>query len=258
MTRSSRGFTLIEVLVGLVLLAAFIGGIYTVVVGSLVAKRKIDETAATYTAGPKILDLIERDLRHVLASGVKDNRFFKAQKQSVGGRDVTTFDMVTTTDSKVAVEVDDELTRSDVTEVGYRLKTSEDEPDMLDLYRREQFLFDDELVKGGQYYLVYDRVRSLKLSFFEDPNTGKTTSSLAKDEGFEEWDSEDKGVLPQAVKIELVLGPPAVTEGQAVTPDTEYRFVRWVTMPTAFDKAPQATNDQENGGNGGNGGGGGR
>ena len=46
MRRDERGLTLIEVLVGLVLLSSFIGGIYTVAIGTMEARKKIQEVAA--------------------------------------------------------------------------------------------------------------------------------------------------------------------------------------------------------------------
>ena len=78
------GFTLIEVIVGIALLAAFMSGVYTVAIGSMKAKRKIQEMSAVFTAGPAILDLIERDIRGAYISGVKDFKAFKAQRQIVG------------------------------------------------------------------------------------------------------------------------------------------------------------------------------
>ena len=247
-SRSESGFTLIEVLVGLALLSALLGGIYTVAVGSMVAKRTIQESAA----GPEILDLIERDLRAAYISGVKDRRAFKAQKQAVGGADVTILDLVTTTNSKVSVEIDKEWIRSDVTEVGYRMKTSSDFPDFLELYRREQFFFDDEPLAGGQYYLVYDRLISLKLTFFEAPDPNSTSSSRADTEGYEDWDTEDKeGKLPQAVKVVLVLASPPELLRPGAQDEAQYTFVRWVLLPNGFDKEPKATGDTDTGNPGG-------
>jgi prepilin-type N-terminal cleavage/methylation domain-containing protein len=254
-TRSTAGFTLVEILVGLVLLSAFLTGIYTVVIGTMVAKRTIEESAAVYTAGPEILDLIERDLRAAYTYDVKDGKAFKAQQVSVGGKNVTTLDMITTTNSKVAVEIDNELERSDITEVGYRLKTSDTFPDLLELYRREQLFYDDDLEKGGQYYLVYDRLVSLEIRFFDDPNADNTgenaapTSSVASTEGYEAWDSADKKGLPQAAKIKLVLGTPPELKRPGDNEERDYVFVRWVLFPTAFDKAPAPANDNNNNNN---------
>ena len=47
-----RGLTLIEVLVGLVLLSSFIGGIYTVAIGTMQALKKIQEL---YSRSPQLL-----------------------------------------------------------------------------------------------------------------------------------------------------------------------------------------------------------
>ena len=126
--RRERGFTLIEILVGLTLLLLFVTGIYTVAIGTLEARRRIDESAAIYTAGPKLLDLIEADLRGAYVAGVQDLESFKATRESVSGVEVTHLDLVTTTNSKGFIDVDDRQVRSDVTEVGYRLRRNDDFP----------------------------------------------------------------------------------------------------------------------------------
>jgi prepilin-type N-terminal cleavage/methylation domain-containing protein len=237
------GFTLVEVLVGITLLAVFLTGVYTVAIGTLRAKQRIDETAAIYTAGPEILDLIDRDLRGAYFHGVAEMKAMKAQRTSVGGTEVTIIDFVTTTNSKISREVDDREVRSDVTEIGYRLRRNDDFPGLLELYRREQFFFDDDLLKGGDYYLVYDRVRSLTLDFFERPEDDATASSIAADEGKEEWDSEDQKGLPRAVRIVLELGPPAELTSDLENDERFYRFVRWVMLPTSFDREPPGADD---------------
>ncbi len=237
--RGPGGFTLMEVLVGIVLLASFLAGVYTVVVGTLVAKRKIGEAAAVYTAGPRILDLVEKDLRAVYFHGVADGRAFKAKRESRAGAEVTDLDMVTTRNSKVSLEIDGRQVRSDVTEVGYRLRDSRDHPGLLELYRREQFFFDDKPTEGGQYYLVYDRVRAFTIDFFERPKEGETTSSRAKEDGVEAWDAEDKGELPFAARITLVLAPPPELSRGVEDDARQYRFVRWVLLPTAYDLPPE-------------------
>jgi len=253
--RSAAGFTLVELLVGITLLAVFLAGVYTVAIGTLQAKRMIDETAAIYTAGPEILDLLDRDFRGAYLHGVADLKAMKAQRTSVGGTEVTILDLITTTNSKITKEVDDREVRSDITEVGYRLRRNEDFPGMMELYRREQFFFDDEPLKGGDYYLVYDRVRSLVIDFFEQEEEGRTTSSISAEEGKEGWDSEDAEGLPRAVRITLELAPPVELGADMETDERFYRFVRWVILPTAFDKAPSGDDDAgPDGGPGGPGG----
>ena len=246
----SGGFTVVEIMVAITLLAVFLTGVYTVAIGTLQAKRVIDETAAVYTAGPGILDLLDRDLRGAYYHSVADGKAMKAQRTSVGGTEVTIIDLITTSDSKITREVDDREVRSDVTEIGYRLRRNDDFPGLLELYRREQFFFDDNLLKGGDYYLVYDRVRSMVIDFFEQEKEGETTSSIAKDEGKEDWDSEDDGGLPRAVRITLELSPPP---GPGATEETEerfYRFVRWVILPNGFDRMPAGGDDTGPGGPG--------
>jgi prepilin-type N-terminal cleavage/methylation domain-containing protein len=242
------GFTVVEIMVGITLLAVLLTGVYTVAIGTLQAKRVIDETSAIYTAGPEILDLLDRDLRGAYYYGVADGKAMKAQRTNVGGTEVTIIDLITTSDSKITKEVDDREVRSDVTEIGYRLRRNDDFPGLLELYRREQFFFDDDPLKGGDYYLVYDRVRSIVIDFFEHEKEGETTSSIAKDEGKEDWDSEDDGGLPRAVRITIELAAPEKAGEPDEGDERYYRFVRWVLLPNAFDRMPAGGDDTGPGG----------
>jgi len=250
-----RGLTLIEVLVGLVLLSSFIGGIYTVAIGTMQALKKIQELSAIYTGGSEILDLIERDLRGTYFHGVKDLKALEAKTDSIGGEKSTAIDLVTTTNSKnfVKVEGKDEYVRSDVTEVGYRMRPSDNFAGFAELYRREQPFFDDEPLKGGDYYLVYDRVVSLLIEFFEKPedDSASTSGSLAEESGEEEWDAADKKALPFAARITLTLGAPAEMADNPEEDERRYKFIRWVIFPTAYDEQPKQ-DDQGPGGPGGN------
>jgi len=252
------GFTLVEILVAITLLAVFLSGVYTVAIGTLQAKRMIDETSAVYTAGPEILDLIDRDLRGAYYHGVADLKAMKAQRTSVGGVEVTILDLITTSNSTITKEVDDREVRSDVTEVGYRLRQNDDFPGLLELYRREQFFFDDDPLKGGDYHKVYDRVRLLVIDFFEQQTEGETTSSISKEDGKETWDSEDAGGLPRAARITLELAPLPKVGLEEESDERFYRFVRWVMMPNAFDREPSGDDDTGPGGPGGDQGPGGR
>lgn len=253
------GFTLIELMVGITLLAVFLSGVYTVAIGTLQAKRMIDETASIYTAGPEILDLLDRDFRGAYFHGVKDMKAMKAQRTSISGTEVTILDLITTTNSKITKEVDDREVRSDITEIGYRLRRNEQFSGLMELYRREQFFFDGEPLKGGDYYLVYDRVKSLTMDFFEQEEEGKTTSSISSEEGKETWDSEEAEGLPRAVRIILELAPPVELGADMETDERFYRFERWVMLPNAFDKQPAGADDTgpPNPGNGDRGPGGG-
>ncbi|MEN8152135.1 MAG: prepilin-type N-terminal cleavage/methylation domain-containing protein [Planctomycetota bacterium] len=243
-----RGLTLIEVLVGLVLLSSFIGGIYTVAIGTMQARRMIQEVSAVYTAGSEILDLIEKDLRGAYFHGVKDMNAFAAKMDSVNGEKCTVIDLVTTTNSKNFVEVNDEFVRSDVTEVGYRMKESDDFAGFAELYRREQPFFDEDPLKGGEYYLVYDRVVSMYMEFFEKPDEeSSTTSSASEESGDEEWDSADKKALPFAARITLVLGEPAEIQENPEQSEVRRKFVRWVLFPTAYDEEPKEDDAGPNG-----------
>ena len=61
-----------------------------------------------------------------------------------------------------------------------------DDGKYLELWRREDFFVDDDPTEGGQYTLIYDRIRSFELTYFDRPERG---SGPTNSEGIEEWDS---------------------------------------------------------------------
>jgi type II secretion system protein J len=246
--KRTAGFTLIEVIVALALLGLLTVGAYTVAVGTMKAKIRINEASAVYTAGPTILDIVERDIRGAYLHGVRDLKALKAIRQSLGGAECTLLDLVTTTRSRTSQRVEDRDVRADVTEVGYRLRRSDLFADYLELYRREQFFFDDDLAHGGDYYLVYDRVKSFTVDFFEARGEEETVSSIARDEGKETWDSEDAKAFPQAARITVELGPPAEVSDDPSGDERTFRFVRWVMFPTAYDRKPPEDPEAPGGG----------
>ncbi|MCU0727534.1 MAG: hypothetical protein MUE73_17390, partial [Planctomycetes bacterium] len=96
---------------------------------------------------------------------------------------------------------------------------------------------------GGDYYLVYDRVKSFTVDFYEAPGEEETVSSIARDEGKETWDSEEAKALPRAARVTVELGPPAEVSDDPSTDERTFRFVRWVLFPTAYDRAPAPKED---------------
>ena len=58
--------------------------------------------------------------------------------------------------------------RSDVHEVGYRLRPNPTDDDFLEIYRREDFGVDDEPFDGGNYTFLHDRVKRFDVQVFTE------------------------------------------------------------------------------------------
>ncbi len=224
---AEAGFTLIEVLVGALVLGIFVAFVYGVVVSGFQVRDVIQRTTSALASGSVAVDLVARDLEAAFWRPVDELEAFRATHDDATGSRV---DFLTTTDSRRQDEIDHRLLRSDVTEVGYRVRDGI-------LYRREDFAVDEKPLDGGDWFKVVAEVIEFRIDWFE-----KDPSSEGKDEEAETlqaWDSKEKKRLPRSAKIVLVL------RGKSTEPDrpedmVDYEFVRWVILPGADDREPQA------------------
>ena len=81
----------------------------------------------------------------------------------------------------------------DLNEVGYEIRPNRNDRRCLELVRREQLLYDNLPTKGGADSVLYDRVLSFKLSYFDGINW------------VEDWDSEKRKDVPVLVKVDLLI-----------------------------------------------------
>jgi prepilin-type N-terminal cleavage/methylation domain-containing protein len=225
-----RGFTLVEVVVGALVLGIFVSFVYGAVVSAFRVRNVVQSTTSAMSRGTMAIEILARDIESAFSRPIEENEYFKAEED--GGRAV--LDFLTTTDSRRQEEFDRRLLRSDVTEVGYRIRQGESG---YTLYRREQFGVDDRPLEGGDYYKVIDGVKEFTIDWFE-----KDPSEEGGDEDRDavtEWDSKEKKKLPRAGKIVLIL------DGKSSDPEkaeetVEFRFTRWVVLPGSHDKEPKA------------------
>ncbi len=246
---AERGFTLVEVLVGALVLGIFLSFIYGVVISAFRVRDVVQSSTSALAQGSLAMDLIARDLEGAFWRPIQDFDCFRAEEEGSRG---TKVDFLTTTDSRSQEEIDERLLRSDIAEVGYRTRALKDG---MALYRREQFGVDDKPLEGGDFYKVLAGVKEFRIDWFEKDPTEDDPSD--EPEGEIAWDLKEKKRLPRAGRILLVI------EGQSSDPNRvgerqEFRFTRWVVLPGADDKeAPAATADgggaQPDGGDAGGG-----
>ena len=228
--RRQAGFTLVEVVVGALVLGIFISFVYGAVVSAFRVRNVVQSTTSAMAKGTMAIEIIARDIEAAFSRVIEDGDVFKAEMD--GDRAVLNF--IATTDSRRQEEFDRRLLRSDVTEVGYRLRQGENG---YTLYRREEFGVDDRPLEGGDYFKVLDGVKELEMKWFEkDPSENEGDEDR---DALDSWDAKEKKKLPRCGKITLVI------EGQSSDPSradevVEYRFTRWVVLPGADDKEPKA------------------
>jgi type II secretion system protein J len=197
-THDERGFTLIEVLLAIAITATVMVTVATTFHVMLNARDVVDELAESTEAGPRILNLIERDLQGIWTYNVKDNVVFRGRDMDVGGRDADRMDFLTTTDAVgFVLDLQNVPRKPTICEVGYWFKPNARYRDVFEMWRREDPMIDDDLISQGSFQLVHDRVKSFKVTYYRE------LGYEAKEEL--EWNSSVEDRLPKRIKVEFTI-----------------------------------------------------
>ena len=170
MTRhaASRGFTLIEVLVAMLLTALVMTSVMGVLHDAINSRDHIHNISQIQRTGPMILDMIEADLRAIAPFDVAGRKVFLGKKNSIRGADADTMDFVVQRPASVDTIFRTESpnptapSRRRFARVGYHLRQNKREPVFMELCRREDPLVDDDPYKGGTYTKIYDKITNLR------------------------------------------------------------------------------------------------
>lgn len=200
--RPGAGFTLIEVAVAITLLSLTMTFVYQILMNTIRARDATTEGLE----GPKIDNAITDQL-------IKDFRFlywrpgqlpadagFWGRQTNVNnaGR----IDFVTARTSRVAQleESNAVVGNAPLVEVGYAPRRNEAAGmgRWIEIWRRESFYVDDNPTEGGMYDLIYDKVRSFELRYYNLPE-----ERAKDDQGLEEWDSKVLHKIPYAITLNL-------------------------------------------------------
>jgi prepilin-type N-terminal cleavage/methylation domain-containing protein len=193
-----RGFTLIEVLLAIAITSTVMITVGTTFHVLLNARDVVDELAESTEAGPRILNLIERDLRGLWTYNVHNNAVFKGTNADVNGREADRMDFLTTTDAVgYVLDLQNQPQKPTICEVGYWFKPHPRYREVFEMWRREDPMVDDDLTKGGTFQLVHDRIKSFSVTYYD-------TLGFEAQEQFE-WDSTIDDRLPKRIKIEFTI-----------------------------------------------------
>jgi type II secretion system protein J len=211
--RANRGtgFTLIELMLAVLILAIMMSIIYGVVVSTVTAARRVEEITATSEIGPAILTQMRVDLEAAFLP--KEGEYFVATKNGGGGNARDRIDFISGVMAYGAEDSVEEARFHSINEIGYQTINSRKDPSVAILYRREDYFIDSDPLKGGRLTELYDRVRSFSLRFLE----GDTWRN--------DWNSKTQKGLPKAVEIELKI----VVTGRDQKPE-EQTFKTTVTF----------------------------
>ncbi len=205
--KNENGFTLIEVLIAVVLLAIISLLVWQSMGSSIGSKDRSEKREGTYRAATLTMDRMTRDLSMaVLFSnldflGVSPNGEQMTKSVFIGtnsgDQDQLTFDTLS------HVRYIKDVKESDLSEVTYFLEkdTESEQPGLYLLKKREKSPPDANPAEGGTAMTLLEGVKELNFRYY-DP---------AKTEFKDEWDStklDNLNKLPRAVEITLVVQDP--------------------------------------------------
>lgn len=194
----ARGFTLIEALLAVFLSSIIMLTVGTTFIALLEARDVVDDLSESTEAGPRILNLIERDLQGIWTFNVGNNAVFRGRDMDVGGKEADRMDFLTTTDAVgFVLDLQSVPRKPSICEVGYWFKPNPRFRDCFELWRREDPMVDEDLLTQGSFQLVHDRIKSFHIGYY------RTLGATAIEE--QEWDSAVEDALPARIKIEFVI-----------------------------------------------------
>ena len=194
-----KGFTIIEVVIAVGLLATVSVSLFVTMSRSFRVKENMTTLSERYHEGRQVMRRITREIRM---------SFLRAQPpedvQEEGPAVLTRFlgeeDEIYFANT-AHIRLRAEGRESDQAEVAYFLKRpSYDTPYRgQTLFRRESRRIDDRPDRGGSIWPVVDGVKSFKLEYWDD------AKEIGDNAWQRSWDSDDNQLLPARVRITLEL-----------------------------------------------------
>jgi prepilin-type N-terminal cleavage/methylation domain-containing protein len=204
--RQLRGFTLLEVLVSVAILAIIMAAIYSAYTTNVEAIQIARENGQVHQTARIVLDRITKDIQSSLSetwslSGTNRLDFIGRDQESDGKR-MDRIDFATLT----WLGVSEQSPASDLCEVGYRVGEDPEEPEVLVLMRRQKILavLPEEDASPGERFAEGGGEQELARNVAEFRITYENTQG----EELDRWSTEETDSasgLPLLVKVRLVL-----------------------------------------------------
>ena len=186
---NNKGFSLIEIMVGVAILAGMTILIQTTMSLALTAKERAERRDELFHSVRIGLSKLDEDLAQAFLANTAfrgaDGKYATAMIGTDQQLDFSTFSHL---------HFQKNARDTDAVSVGYATKNNE--AGLSDLYRRESLRLGEKVTEGGREYLLIENVKEFALEYYDSSKT----------EWVKEWDSTGLSVLnrlPQAVKVEL-------------------------------------------------------
>lgn len=241
------GFTLLELMVAIAVAAMVFLSVFAIIRAGVNTQMFVREMSDAGRQGPAVLQQIADDLENAYFYNVFENDMFIGKNVENGDYRADRLHFITTRPSLLAdanIETpDNDLIGQPalISEVSWLLKPNEQDDRFWELHRREQPGVDDEITRGGYYRMITDRIISFKLQYTgwdltgsslsdsfgpsgedgenpsgergtrESASNRETTAAEETEDATllweDEWDALERGGLPVAVKIEMIISP---------------------------------------------------
>lgn len=216
--RGSRGLTLVEVMLTLVILVIVLGAAYMVLISTLEAQVNIDSSLQADRLGTRILSLVASDLGALRIYRLEKGPAFRVTDDPSAGLTREVHFLCTTP----SILPDGDRT-APVNEVGYALEPNQGEKaGFYSLFRQEDFFADSESMSGGKRVLLHDRVRVFRIVWL---GADETLPSSTR------WMPTDKEQYPRRAEVFLSMSVDGEGTGDLAAKDfPEYRYKTAVTL----------------------------
>lgn len=198
----SRGFTLVEVLIALMLLAMVSAALAQSFSYSFETKRRVTAVNERYHEGRQTMVRLSREIRMAFIRAEVPEEFREEDPSMVTRFEGSDEKLHFATTAHLRIHAN--ARESDQSEVAYFLGSSDrDSPyEGKTLFRRESKRIDDKPDEGGYIWPVIDGVREFKVEYWDD------RSGSGEDNWRTSWNSHDDAnqpLLPARVRITLEL-----------------------------------------------------
>ena len=193
------GFTLMEVLVSLFISAMIMTAILSSLDSTQRAVDAIHNLIQTESTGPKLMALLREDLSRIAVYDMDGYEVLSGTSHTLHGADADRLDFIAHTQSRIPHydPLLDVYVRAPLVEIGYWVRERPGSSDFLELYRREDFLLDEEPFRGGNWAMLNNRIINFSLLYAGEPAYEPSWE--------EEWNSMDMGGLPFLFEVSMEL-----------------------------------------------------
>jgi type II secretion system protein J len=192
-----KGFTLLEILITLSILAVVLSTIYLTFNQSMLVMAAMEERAETTEKGRLILERMSRELRNTFVSSTAPARHpfrlglvAQSYKEKEFYRDRLDFTALTPPGG------DSWENAGIIQEIGYFLDYAPG-GEGLTLFRRQDNALDGDILRGGTITPICSKIKELSFVFFDQAG--------AKHKEWNSLEGPRKGILPGRVEIKLVM-----------------------------------------------------